>query len=86
MHLKRIHKIQKRALRIISNSSYLCHSEPLFEKYNALDIFNLYKKDLGLFMYKYHEGVLPKSFDNLFTNMKDVHSYNTGIKIDIDTK
>jgi len=28
-------------------------------------------------MYRYHNGLLPRSFDNLFTNMKDVHNYDT---------
>ncbi len=77
VNLNRIFKLQKRAIRIISNSSYLCHTKPLFEKYNVLDIFDLYSKEVCLFMHKYHNGLLPRAFDNLFTNMKDVHDYNT---------
>ena len=49
----------------------------LFERYNALDINNMYKKELCLFMYKYHKGLLPNSFDSLFTNLGNSHSYNT---------
>ena len=53
-----IRKIQKRALRITSNSPYLSHTQPLFERYNALDINNMYTKELCLFIYNYHNGLL----------------------------
>lgn len=75
--LDRILKLQKRAVRIISNSSYLCHSKPLFDRLNILDINNLFKKALYIFMYKYNNMLLPRSFDNMFTCMKSVHNYNT---------
>ena len=76
-HVDKILKIQKRAIRIISNSSYLCHTKPLFEKYETLDIYDIYKKELCIFMYKYHNGLLPSAFDLLFTNLGSSHSYNT---------
>ena len=60
-----VFKLQKRALRIISNSSYLSHTKPLFEKYNTLNIFQIYSKDVGIFMYKYRNGLLPLSFDHV---------------------
>ena len=75
--LDRIVKLQKRAVRIITNSSYLSHTKPLFEKFNMLDVHQLYKKELGIFMYKYHNGLLPRSFDNVFINMKSIHKYDT---------
>ena len=28
-------------------------------------------------MYKYHNGLLPSTFDSLFTNLGSSHSYNT---------
>ena len=75
--LNRIFKLQKRAVRIISNSSYLCHTKPLFEKYNVLDIFDLYNKELCIFMYKHQNGLLPRSFNHMFINMSNIHNYNT---------
>ena len=42
-----------------------------------LDVYQLFNKELGMFMYKYHKSLLPKSFDNMFINMKSVHNYNT---------
>ncbi len=75
--LNRILKLQKRAVRIISNSSYLCHTQPLFERFNLLYIHYLYKKECCIFMYKYDNNILSKSFDNMFTNMESIHGCNT---------
>ena len=35
------------------------------------------KKELCMFRYKYHNGLLPSVFDSLFTNLGRSHSYNT---------
>lgn len=45
--LNKLFILQKRALRVVSMSSYLCHIKPLFEKFNTLNIFNLYDKKTG---------------------------------------
>ncbi len=76
-YLTKLHKLQKRAVRIISNRSYLSHTKPLFETLNILDIFQMYEKESNIFMYKYKNGLLPKSFDNMFTNFESIHKYNT---------
>ena len=44
-YLNKVYKLQKRALRTISNSSYLSPSKPFFERYNALNIFDMYDKE-----------------------------------------
>jgi hypothetical protein len=76
-NVMKLFKIQKRAIRIVSNSSYLCHTKPLFEKFKTLTISELYDKELGIFMYKYKKCMLPKSFDHVFTDLESVHKYNT---------
>ena len=81
-YLNKVYKLQKRALRTISNSSYLSPSKPLFERYNALNIFDMYDKEAGIFMYKYNNNMLPHSFDGLFTEHQSNHSYNTRNKGD----
>ncbi len=71
-YLDRILKLQKRAVRIISNSSYLRHTKPLFERFNLLNIDDLYKKECCTSMYKYNNNMLHKSFDIIFTNMESI--------------
>ncbi len=81
-YLNKIFLLQKRALRTISKSSYLCPSKPLFEKYNVLNIFDMHAKEVAIFMYKYKNNLLPKSFDNCFVVNHDIHNYNTRNKDD----
>ena len=76
-YLSKVLRLQKRALRIVSNSSYLSASKPLFDKYKTFDVFSLYKKEVAVFMFKYQRNLLPQSFDNMFTKRKDIHTYNT---------
>ena len=42
-YLEKIHKLQKWAVRIISNSHYRSHSAPLFQKHDILNIYDSYK-------------------------------------------
>ena len=74
---ERIHILQKRALRAISNSEYRCASNPLFIKYNQLKINDLCELDRGTFMYKYCNNLLPHIFNNMFSTNSDNHAYTT---------
>jgi len=80
--LNKVFRLQKRALRIVSNSHYLCHTKPLFKKFNVLNVFDMYEKELAIFMYKYKNDLLPPTFDGIFINHQDNHSYNTRNKND----
>ena len=62
-YLEKIHKLQKWAVRIISNSYYRSHSAPLFQKHDILNVYDSYKLEFGVFMYKYFNGLLPMSFN-----------------------
>ena len=42
--------LQKWALRTISNSHYRAHTDPLFVKYNVLNVYDMYKLETGVFM------------------------------------
>ena len=76
-YLEKIHKLQKWAVRIISNSHYRSHSAPLFQKHNILNVYDSYKLELGVFMYQYVNGSLPISFNAFFTKLSDIHNYDT---------
>lgn len=57
--LHRLEILQKRAVRIIDNSHYLSHSEPLFKKYNFLKLYDIYFFSICMFMYKFKYQMLP---------------------------
>jgi len=77
MYLDKLLKLQKWALRTISNSHYRCHSAPLFVKYNILNVYDCYKLELGVFMFKYYTNQLPPAFNNFFQKRSTIHDYHT---------
>ena len=62
--------LQKKALRIITFSSYNEHSSPLFKDLNVTF-------QLAVFMYKFHNNLLPPVFDPYFNSVRMLHNYNT---------
>ena len=73
----RLTKLQKRAMRIITNSKYNAHTEPLFKALNLLKINDIFRLNAIKFYYKYTKGTLPLYFCNLFTRVSDTHDYAT---------
>jgi exonuclease III len=68
---------QKRVLRLMCNVHRLTKSRPLFQKLKILRIDKLYVYRILWFMYKYENGLLPQSFSLNFVRRRDIHSYNT---------
>ena len=81
--LERFHKLQKRAVHVITFSSYfnLSHSDPLFVKLHVkiLPIFRLYEYNIGIFMFSFNKELLPEIF-LLFIKNIDIYEYNTRSK------
>jgi len=76
-YLDKLVKLQKWAIRTVSNSHYRSHSRPLFTKYNVLTVDDMYLLELGVFMYKYSTNDLPVAFNNYFSKRSDIHGYHT---------
>ena len=64
-------------IRTISKSHYRSHTQPLFAKYNILNVNDMYSLELGVFMYKYSINDLPNAFIDYFTKRSDIHGYKT---------
>ena len=70
--------LQKKAVRIISRSHYLAHTEPIFKQENILKITDSYKMDCLKIFYKYKTNNLPSAVKNLFRESPErFHSYPT---------
>ena len=82
--INKVFRLQKRAMRTISNSPYLCPTKPLFTAFNCFNIFDMYLKETSIFMFKYKHGLLPSSFNNFFTTNCENHKYNTRNKNDFE--
>ena len=81
--LNNLHILQKKIIRNIHSVPYNTHSAPLFTNSNILNIFDLYSYQVGIFMYKFHHGLLPESFDSFFAYNYEFHNYNTRSKTSI---
>ena len=80
IYIDKILKLQKWALRTISNSHYRSHTAPLFVKFNFLNVYDMYKLETGMFMYKYSKSSLPTGFKNFFITRSEIHDYQTRFK------
>lgn len=51
-HLLPLFRLQKKIIRIITNSDYFAHTQPLFKETNSLKLFDINKLQIGIYMYK----------------------------------
>ena len=64
VYLLSLFKLQKRVVRIKKSLSHRAHTEPIFLDLKLINIYQLYKQKILLFMLKYIRGCLPKLFNN----------------------
>ena len=70
--------LQKRALRTIHNKKYNSHTDPLFKQSGILKLSDLYQQEVMLFMHDYAHDKLPRSFQNIYSNTRNIHgAYET---------
>ena len=55
----RLEKLQKRTIRIISNTKYNSHTDPLFKKLNLLKLKDLFELNVLKLFYKFKNNSLP---------------------------
>ena len=70
----RLFKLQKKSIRIISNSKYNAHTEPLFKRLKLLKIEHILKVNEIKFYYKYENLKLPDYFQK--TSTRTTHNMN----------
>ena len=75
--MNRIHILQKRAIRIITKSQPMSHTDSLFEKLKLLSVYEINKFVTCTFMFSYLNETLPDFLDTRFRCNNSRHSYNT---------
>ena len=73
----RISKLQKQALRIMTNSRYNAHTEPLFKQLHLLKVKDIFDVQCLKFWYKFVNNELPNYFCNMFTYNHELHDFET---------
>ena len=76
-NLNRLHLLQKKAVRIISQVNWKTHTEPLFKDLEILPIKDINIYIIAQFMFRFHNGLLPEIFDSFFTTNYEIHSHDT---------
>jgi hypothetical protein len=67
--------LQKKIVRLITFSDYNDHTNSLFLKLKIIKMYDLVHLVTAMFMYDFHYGILPTSFDTFFLDIK--HSHDT---------
>mgnify|MGYP001553100430 CR=1 FL=1 len=77
IHLDKIIRLQKRAIRIVSRTHFLDHTTHHFAQLKILKLQDLYRQKCALFAYKVYSHQFPTSFSNIFTMTVPNHTHNT---------
>jgi len=75
--LNRVTVLQKKAIRVISNSKYNAPTDPLFRKFNILKINDTISLELCKLSYQVSKNKLPQPILNMFQTGSQNHQYNT---------
>ena len=75
-HHKTITQLQKRAIRVITLSKYLAHTEPLFKNLNILKVEDIFRLQQLKFYYRFINVTLPDYFLSLSFS-GNTHQYRT---------
>ena len=76
-YLYKIVIMQKRIVRIIENTKFRAPTSELFNKLNILKCKSIFKYQVGQFIYKHTENMLPPLFSYLFVLRSSIHNYST---------
>ena len=76
-NIDNLFRLQKRALRICAGATYRSHTKHLFHTFKVLNIYDINKLQIAMFMYRVYNNSLPAHLNNLFTRVSDIHNYPT---------
>ena len=82
-NLEKLVLVQKKLVRIITNSPVRSHSEPLLYAKRLLTVTGINEYVVGMFMYQWVNENLPQIFKNLYQYRRDRHEHNTRNVVDL---
>ena len=75
--LDSLYLLQKKAIRIVNNSEYLAHTDPIFKSLGILNIYQVFKLNCVLFAYKCLKTSQYPDFKKKIQKSSSIHSYKT---------
>ena len=76
-HLDKLIKLQKKAIRICTNSHYMSHSSPLFKRLRTLKLHDVNNLQIASIMQRYNTNTLPRYLMDMFYLNLKIHNYST---------
>ena len=73
--------MQKKAIRTMTHSNYIAHSEPLLKDLNLLNVKDLMNLKLIKFLHKLYHNNLPIYFNDYIPQLKNVKQGITYVHI-----
>ena len=68
-NLGQIETVQRKAIRVLTRSTYNAHTDPLFKKHKILKVNDLIQLNQSIFVRQFKNGKLPESFIGLFRDI-----------------
>ena len=80
----RLKILQRKAIRIITNSKYNAHTSPLFKKLSLLKLEDMFKMNMLKWYHKYVNNKLPHYFKGYrIQTQEEIHNHDTRNKSDV---
>ncbi len=76
-YLHRLEILQKKAIRIMTKSSFNAHASPLFKQARVLKLKDIHDSHVCTFMYEYVHGILPRPLSTMYEPNRECHGHNT---------
>ena len=76
-HLNSLFLLQKKIIRIMTFSSFLAHTDPIFEDLAILPLDKIFIDRIAITMFNVEYELLPKSVIQMFSKNRDIHSHDT---------
>ena len=74
-HLHSLFLLQKKIIRLITFSTYLAHTGPIFFNLQLLPLEKIFFSRDGLVMFKCSNNMLPNVISNLYIKNNEIHSH-----------
>ena len=74
-NIRKLQLLQKKAIRIITSSHYIAHTDPLFSITKLLKLDDMYTYQLGIFMHKVKHFQLPQHMSSMFLRTENIHKH-----------
>ena len=76
--IRKVRSAQNRVVRIMRFIPFGSFDiKPIYDEMQILQVDNIYRLEVGKFMCKFHNHILPENFQDFFQYVSNIHNHNT---------